>query len=391
MMTRPRKLAVAIVCASLGWSAQARAGSRGDAVVDWNAITSDAVDVALAATPPRPGPATALDFAIVHAAIYDAVQAIEGDFEPLIVDIDDACGSPAAATAKAAHDVLVDRFPSQAAALDTIYHQYLADHGIDEDDPGVAVGRDAAAAVIVARADDGSFPDVPPPPFVGGTEPGVWRPTPNFQPGPPGNAPMLATWLATVTPYTLTDPAQFRAQPPPALTSARYARHYAEVKALGSITSVRTPEQNAVANFWFLNFGRQWNLAVRDIATAHVHRISDSSRLFALVNIATADAVITAWDSKLPPCRRRSSDGTGDSPTLPRRWSTRASTTVCTSASPTPRRDSRDARSPAGSSGTSCGRSAIARSVTTAGEAVYRGERDTRRGAIDVVIARSPG
>lgn len=297
-----RALAVAIVCASLSWAASARAdGDAGpDAVVDWNLITSDAIAVASAATPPRPGPATLLDFAMVHAAVYDAVQAIEGDFEPFLVYIPGACGSPAAAAASAAHDVLVALFPAQAASLDAIYIDYLAAHDLDEDDPGVAVGQEAAAGVLAQRAGDGRFPDPPPPPFVGGTDPGVWRPTPSYLPGPPpSEAPMLAPWLATVAPFTLTDPEQFRADPPPALTSAQYARAYREVKALGrDVGSDRTPAQDALAVFWNLNFGAQWYLALRDIATAHVDDISDSSRLFALASLASADAIITAWDSK---------------------------------------------------------------------------------------------
>jgi len=169
-----------------------------------------------------------------------------------------------------------------------------------EDDPGVAVGQEAAAGVLAQRAGDGRFPDPPPPPFVGGTDPGVWRPTPSYLPGPPpSEAPMLAPWLATVAPFTLTDPEQFRADPPPALTSAQYARAHREVKALGrDVGSDRTPAQDALAVFWNLNFGAQWYLALRDIATAHVDDISDSSRLFALASLASADAIITAWDSK---------------------------------------------------------------------------------------------
>jgi hypothetical protein len=89
----------------------------------------------------RPGPATILDVANVHAAVYDAVQAIEGRFEPYHVEIPGASGSSAAAAAKAAHDVLAALYPPQAMSLDTIDHDYLASHGLPEDDPGVSVGR----------------------------------------------------------------------------------------------------------------------------------------------------------------------------------------------------------------------------------------------------------
>jgi hypothetical protein len=194
----------------------------------------------------------------------------------------------------------VSRFPGQASSLDTIYHDYLSNHGLSESDPGVAVGQKAAAGIITLRANDGSFPNPPPPPFTGGTNPGEWRPTISYQPGPPpSNSPMATPWLATVTPFTLMSPSQFRAFPPPALISGRYTRAYDEVKALGELDSTaRTPEQTDLAYFFFDNYLPLWNRAVRDIAEAHVSSIGDSARLFALVNLALADAAITAWDTK---------------------------------------------------------------------------------------------
>jgi hypothetical protein len=285
-MKRPRNLIVLMACGCLGWAGLALA----DAVGDWNGITSQTVG---AAVPPRPGPAAILDFATVHAAIYDAVQAIEGDFEPYAVAIPGASGDSAAAAAKAAHDVLVNRFPNQVGSLDMIYHDYLASHGLAEDNPGVAVGQHAAAGIITLRANDGSYPTPPPPPFNGGTDPGEWRPT------PPAFASMLVPWFGAVTPFALTSPDQFRAPPHPALTSGRYAKDYEEVKRLGrDVNSERTQEQTDLALFWALSFVPQWNLALREIAAAHVDNISDSSRLFALATMAMADAGITCWDSK---------------------------------------------------------------------------------------------
>ena len=286
MMTRLRSL-IGLIIVGLLVAGSALAG----AVEDWNAITSQTV---AAAVPPRPGPATILDFAMVHAAVYDAVQAIEGEFEPYAVEIPGASGSPVAAAAKAAHDVLVHLFPAQAATfLDPAYHDYLANNGLAENNPGVAVGEQAAAGIIALRADDGSYPNPPPPDFNGGTDPGDWRPT------PPGFAPMLVTWFATVDPYTLTSPEQFRAKPRPALTSGRYTKDYEEVKRLGrDVGSERTQDQTDLALFWALNFAPQWNLALREIAVDNVGDISDSARLFALANFAMADAGITAWDSK---------------------------------------------------------------------------------------------
>ena len=111
---------------------------------------------------------------------------------------------------------------------------------------------------------------------------------------------MLAPWLATVLPFTLTSPSQFRAPTPPSLTSQRYATAYKEVKSLGArFNSARTSEQTDLALFWAANYQVLWNHVLRDIATAHVHNIDDSARLFALANLAMTDAVITAWDTKL--------------------------------------------------------------------------------------------
>ena len=110
---------------------------------------------------------------------------------------------------------------------------------------------------------------------------------------------MLAPWLSTVTPFTLTSPLQFRAVPPPSLTSKRYAAAFNEVKRMGAATnSDRTPEQTDLALFWYSNYLVLWYHALRDIATAHLSNIDDSARLFALTSLAMTDALITAWDTK---------------------------------------------------------------------------------------------
>ena len=110
---------------------------------------------------------------------------------------------------------------------------------------------------------------------------------------------MAAPWLGNVTPFTLTRPSQFRAAPPPALDSEQYAKDYDEVKALGALNdSSRTPEQTDQAQFWASNYVVLWNQTLRDIAAAHVDHIAESARLFALADMAIADAIITSWDSK---------------------------------------------------------------------------------------------
>jgi hypothetical protein len=299
-MAELRKLRGLFVSLSLGGAALAGA----DAVTDWNAITVQAVNAAA-----RPGPSGLLDIALVHTAVNDAVQAIEGRYKPYHVKVPGASGLPDAAVAAAAHDVLVGLFPSQKTALDTAYTDYINAHGL-AGDPGLAVGQAAAAGMLPLQRKP---PDPLPPPFTGGTGPGEWRPTdsllqgsgpgaglpgPPFGPPPPF-APMAASWLGEVKPFTLKRPDQFRDGPPLALRSGRYAREYDEVKALGArLSTARTPEQTDLGYFYADNFFNILFGALRDIADEHVHEIADSARLFALASMSMADAVITAWDSK---------------------------------------------------------------------------------------------
>jgi hypothetical protein len=261
---------------------------RADVVTDWNAIAVQAT-----VTAARPGQTGMIDVAMVHLAMYDAIQAIEKRYEPYYVEVPGASGSPVAAAAKAAHDVLVSKFNNQMGFLDMTYQQYLADHGLLDSDPGVAVGAKAAAGIIASRSCDGAFPVPTPTPFNGGTGLGVWRPT------PPLNQAMLVPWLGNVAPFTLTRPSQLRADPPPALTSHEYAKDYNEVKSIGALNdSSRSAEQTDIAHFWNTNYGVTWNQALRNIASQNVDNISDSSRLFALAEVSIVDALITSWNNK---------------------------------------------------------------------------------------------
>lgn len=287
-MTPLRKLTGLVVCGYLLWAAPAAA----DAVTVWNDYTVQSILTAGPAS--RPGGTPTLDLAMVHAAIHDAVQAFERRFEPYHVHIAHASGSPVAAVAKAARDILVHQFPAQEAAIDARYTAFLASQTppLLPTDPGVLVGQEAAAGIIALRNGDGSFP-VPPPINTGGTGPGEWRPT------PPAFAPFAGYWLAVVPPYTFDSPDQFRANPPPALTSHEYTRDYNEVKALGrQANSARTPEQTQLAQFYSDNFVALFQRMLRGIADARISSLGDSARLFALANLSSADAAITVWDSK---------------------------------------------------------------------------------------------
>src|SRR5262245_54984889 len=292
LQTSPAMAILAILLA-------APAIARADAVADWNAI---AIQTFSAATPARPATVAVLDVAMVQVAVYDAVQAIDKRFKPYSVEIPGASGSPEAAAAKAAHDILVNLFPAQTMSLNVRYAQYLLAHGLAPNDPGVAVGAAAADGIIKLRANDGRFPPNQEP-FTGSTDVGKWRPTESFignPPAPPSFAPMLTPWVADVTPFTLKSGDQWRAKAPPALTSHEYTRDYKEVKAMGERFSIdRTPAQTDFAIFWAANYVVLWNSVVRELAEAHVRNIGDSARLFALVSLSAADAQITAWDTKV--------------------------------------------------------------------------------------------
>jgi hypothetical protein len=269
--------------------------ARADVVTDWDLITVQAIGTAGAAL--RPSGTSSLDWAMVHVAVHDAVQSYQKRFEPYLRLVPGASGSPIAAVAAAAHDILVHQFPAQTTSLDSTYQNYLTTHQLKPTDLGVQVGQKAAHAIIDARKNDGSFPypsNPNAPPFFGGTDPGEWRPT------PPSNASMATPWLGDVTPFALKDSSQLRPDPPPpALTSGQYTQAYNEVKALGAKSnSARTPDQTELALFWATNYLTTWSGAMRDIATANLSDIGDTARLFALTAVATADAVICAWNTK---------------------------------------------------------------------------------------------
>ena len=283
-----RRLVGVFVCV-LGATAPADA----DVVTDWSAITISTIS----AGAPVPGPARLIEYAMVHIAMHDAVQAIQQRFETYSPGITPTTGSEIAAAAKAARDVLVNRFPAQTATLDAAYSNYLADHQIASNDGGIAAGAQAAAAIIQGRVDDGAYP-VPAPAFFGGTEPGQWRPTVLTATGEP--TPMAVSWMATTRPFTVRHASQFFSPAPPRLTSRDYTRDYDEVKAFGrDVGSSRTPEQTAIAVFHSGNTLVLWNQTLRALADRYATNVGDSARLFALVNMAMADAGMTAWQAKI--------------------------------------------------------------------------------------------
>ena len=288
MTTLRRGYVRVLACLLVGGLSTAPAGA--DVVTDWNAITQTVAGVGAAT---RPTPSAILDFAMVHIAIHNAIQAFQQRFESYGSPIVGASGSPVAAAAKAARDVLVNRFPAQADSIEATYQTYLAANGLLPSNAGVAVGEQAAADIIAARADDGSFPQNPEI-FNGGTGAGEWRPT------APALAPMSAPWFGSVVPFVLKDTEGLLPEPPPPhLRSGAYAKAYDEVKALGAlVNSSRTPGQTDLALFYSDNFFNLLARATRAIIAAHVTDIGDSARLFALAYISSSDALMSSWNAK---------------------------------------------------------------------------------------------
>jgi hypothetical protein len=287
-IARARK-ALSVLCfAALVSAVSAAPSNAADAVTFWN-------EVANTMTAPR-GPASMVDMAKVHIAIHDAVQSFEFRFEPYCGTIANASGSPVAAVARAARDVLAGVLPltpAQLLALDATYNTFLSSNGLTGN-AGIATGQAAAACIMNMRANDGSFP-ASFPPFNGDTEPGAWRPTAV----PP--VPMATPWLGLVDPFALRDSTQLRPSPgAPSLTSGLYTRDYDEVKALGAkFSTARTADQTELANFYSDNFLTLMQRNLRTIAETMGTDLGESARLFALADMAAADALIGAWDAKL--------------------------------------------------------------------------------------------
>ncbi|MEG5062839.1 phosphatase PAP2 family protein [Microcoleus sp. B3-A4] len=263
-----------------------------NSVIEWNGIILNAVRTASTAPP-----LASRNMAMVHAAIYDAVNSISKKYTPYLVEIDPPAGTSAeAATAAAAHRVLVNLYPAQAATFDEAYASSLAkitDGKAKQD--GIALGQQVADQIISSRSTDGITKVVQ---YTPSTDLGSWVPT------PPALAAALAPGWPQVTPFAMTSGSQFRPSGPPALDSAKYADELNYVKEMGKSDSLtRTPDQTVIAKFWANGAGTftppgHWNQIAEETATLSGQSLEDSARLFALLNIALADAAISCWDAK---------------------------------------------------------------------------------------------
>lgn len=284
-MTSARPLAAAVVAVFL---LSNPAAGRADVVIDWNAIMQSTV----AGQNPF---AQARLAAITQLAVFEAVNAISREYEPYLGTVDAPRGASAeAAAVTAAHVVLRHFFPGSAAALDAARIQSLA--GIPDGQSktdGANVGEAAAAALIAARALDGSTP----PQFhqPASAEPGVWQPTV----GCPPAGGLLLHWR-NVTPFGLESSAQFRSDPPPALNSRAYGKDFDEVVAVGDAGSAARPEDRAaVARFYNTVLAvAAWNGAARQVAVAEGTSLTENARAFALLNMTISDALVSVMETK---------------------------------------------------------------------------------------------
>ena len=274
-------------CAALALTLLPAAG-RADVVLDWNAIMQNTVS----SQPPFPQARFA---AITQLAVFEAVNAITKEYKPYLGTVtapDNA--SVEAAAAQAAHDVLKNYFPTNASGLDAALATSLST--IPEGAPkasGIASGQAAAAAMIAARANDGSSPSefyLP-----SSSEPGVWQPTPSCTAA--GGA--FYQWK-DITPFVLLSGSQFRLGPPPPLTSGRYTVAFGEVDLVGGQTSTMRPQDRAnVARFYAaVTPVGVFNDVYRQISTAQSLSVVENAHNLALLGLAINDAAIATFDSK---------------------------------------------------------------------------------------------
>lgn len=267
-----------------------------DMVIQWNDVLRDAVRTAGTSAI-----AASRIMAVTQVAVYDSVNALARTHEVYLVDaLAHPRASWEAAVAAAAHRALTTFYPGQAAGVNGLDAKLTASlatipDGKAEDD-GVALGRSVADQILALRQNDGS--GVVLPPYLGGTGPGQWRPT------PPANAPGAVPQWGDVTPFAMTSNDQFRPAAPPTLDSAAYTAAFNEVKELGSATSAtRTADQTDIARYWANGAGTatmpgHMNLLAQTIAGQRGNTLEENARLLAALNVAMADAVISCWDTK---------------------------------------------------------------------------------------------
>ncbi len=271
--------------ASLAFAASLFASpmASADVVTDWNIKAGEIIVDARIAPPPANRV-----FAIVQTAVYEAANAITKRYPSSTLKLEVAPGASVdAAVAAANRATLVKLVPSQQASIETAYQAALSkvSDGAAKS-AGIAVGEQAAAAILALRADDGAAGSESYRPY---TTAGVYVPT---------TTPAVSQWPQR-KPWVMTSPAQFRPGPPPALTSEVWARDYNEIKTLGGKNSARrTAEQTESALFWEASLPPIYHGIVRSVANISGRSVTQNARLLAAVTQASDDALIAVFDAK---------------------------------------------------------------------------------------------
>lgn len=266
--------------------------AKAEVVAQWNSLMLDAIRNESTAPP-----LASRNLAILHTSIHDAVNAIVPTYQPYLFSPSPGSeASPEAAAVGAAYECLAELYPAQIALFDAALNHFLA-NSVDTQGraQGLVLGQMTALLTVIWRSTDGASTSVP---YIPSSEPGAWRRTPPFF-----RPPELPQW-AYVEPFAMTNGAQFRPPGPPALISSQYAADVNQVKQLGRVNSTnRTAEQTLIARFWSdfsytVTPPGHWNQIAQNVATNRSTSVIEEARLFALLNIAMADAGICVWDAK---------------------------------------------------------------------------------------------
>jgi PAP2 superfamily len=281
---------VAVLAAANLGPAMAQATKPISQVVQWNRTLLVIVRT------PGAQPATihpTRSFAIMHGAIYDAVNAIDGTHKPYLVRASAShFASQEAAAAAAAHEVLVKLYPNFQASLDAQLQQAVAQIPNGGKAEGISIGNTVADRMLALRNNDGS--NAQPIPYIFGSAPGDYQSTPpNFP-----NQPQFTHW-SRVTPFALESANQFRPGGPPALISDRYSDAFNQIKSLGIAGSTTaTADEALTGRFWNGAIQNYWNEIAQTASVAHNLTTAQNARLFALLNLSFADGVIAFYDAK---------------------------------------------------------------------------------------------
>jgi hypothetical protein len=293
MKLTARLAAVVIVATiSLHAGAQRTYAQTPDVVIQWNRI-------AQALYGPGASPIQRT-LAIMHIAMFDAINSIENVYTPYRVHVRASSGASAeAAAARAARDVLTTLFPLQQATFDATLAAQLAGIPPGLAEQGMRIGALAAAAILKWRENDGWPATITPDPtYVLPPFPGLWQPT------PPANSFATFTFYPHVDPFALVTSTQFLPDPPPTLISPHYATDFNETKLVGSVSSAaRTPEQTLQSQVFAgvnttIGFLHVWNIVAGTVAQSQGLSLIDTARVFALLNVGLHDGLQTSFTSK---------------------------------------------------------------------------------------------